>query len=291
MGLRLRDYLEYLEVAKNFSPLTLKTYSHVLEGFVSRFEASEADQITFTEAEDWMIYQAEQPSFKGKPKAPSTINTERAIVRSFLRYCKSSGDQMQFEPSMLGNMKIRIKRKKALTPEEIMQAVRAIPYEKLRLCVMVMFAAGLRVGEVIKLRPRNIYGNQLLIEDSKSLEPRPAFITPALAKELHAYIDKHNISTGRVFDYGTQIQSLHYERYTTGGVRKQMQKYFRAAGIEASPHALRHAFATMLHKNGADIFTIKEFLGHSDVRTTQGYIHVENDELARKHTQFVNLDY
>lgn len=288
---RLREYLEYIGLAKNFSPLTLRTYSHVLGRFCSRFTTREVAAIPFYEVEDWMLYQAEEPSAKGKPKSPSTINTERAIVRGFLRYCRTSGDDMKFDPAMLANMKVRIKRKKALTPEQIIYAVRSIPYDKLRLCTLVMFYAGLRVGEVIKLRPRHVYGNQLLIEDSKSQEPRPAFIPPELAKELHSYIDANRITEGRIFDYGTQIKSLHYERYSTGGVRKQMQKFFAKAGIEATPHDLRHAFATMLHKNGADIFTIKEFLGHSDVRTTQGYIHMDDQDMASKHAALVTIKY
>lgn len=289
---RAREYLEYLEIAKNFSPITIKTYRHVVMAFVAEFEAKEASEISFNEAETWMIYQSERPSAKGKPKAATTINTERAIIRGFLRYCRNSGDELQFDPAHLANMKIRVKRKVALKPEEIIYVARQIPYEKLRLCVLVMFLSGLRVGEVVRLRPRHLEGRKLIIEESKSEEPRPAFLPADLADELHAYIGKHRIGKhDRIFPYGTQIQSLRYERYYTGGIQNQVTKHFARHGIKASPHALRHAFATMLHKNGADIYTIKELLGHSDVRTTQTYIHPEDEQLQAAHDQFANIKY
>lgn len=289
IDLRLKEYLEYVELARNLSPLTINQYKFVIGKFCQRFTTKEVSQLSFYELEDWMIEQGEQPSAKGKPKAPSTINTERAIIRGFLRYCRNSGDELQFDPAHLTNMKTKTKRKQALQPEEIIRVANTIPYDKFRLCTLVMFFAGLRVGEVIRLRVRHVDGRTLLIEDSKSQEPRPAFIPKDLADELHEYIriNKYQ-SSDRIFPYGTQIKSLRYERYSTSGIRTLIIRHFsRELGKHVKPHDLRHAFASMLHRNGADIFTIKEFLGHSDVRTTQTYIHMENHELKQKHDKFV----
>lgn len=288
--LRVREYLEYIAIARNLSPLTVASTKHVLGKFCGLFGMYEADKICFYDIENWMIEQSTLPSAKGTPKKPSTINTERALLRSFFRYCRNSGDDLRFDPANIVNMKTKRLSRSVLRPEDVIYVARQIPYDKLRLCVLVMFYTGLRVGEVIKLRPSHLSGNVLAIEDTKSEEPRPAFLPPALADELRAYIDKNNI-TKRIFPYGTQIKSLNYERYHTYGLRSQITKHFAKHGYKVSPHDLRHAFASMLHRNGADIFTIKEFLGHSDVRTTQIYVHMDNHELAAKHAQFANIRY
>lgn len=292
VNLRLRDYLEYIEIARNLSPLTVSHTKHVVGRFTQHFEAMDASSIEFHELESWMVEQANEPSFKGVPKSPNTINVERAAIRAFLRYCQNSGDVLKFDPATITNMKLKQHRRSVIKPEEILAVARGLPYERLRLAVLVTFFAGLRIGEVVRLRPRHLNGRMLAIEDSKSEEPRPAFLPEDLACELREYIKENEIDQDeRIFPYGSQLPSMRYERYQTNGLRNQIQRYFAKAGYKITPHDLRHSFATMLHANGADIYTIKEFLGHSDVRTTQLYIHMERHDLQLKHDQFVNIRY
>ena len=283
---RLREYLEYIAIARNLSPLTVKANKHTLGKFCELYGSVEASTLEFATMQDWMFIQGDQLNFHGRKKTPSTINTERAIVRAFLRYCRNSGDRLLFDPASMTNMKCRIKSRSVIKPEEILNVARAITNEKVRLLTLVTFFGGLRIGEAIKLRPSDIDGTVLLIQDSKSVDPRPAFIPQELIDEVWQYINKHRITTGRIFEYGTMLDSAHYERYTTGGARSQIQKYFAKQGYKITPHELRHSFASMLHRNGADIYDIKELLGHSDVRTTQLYIHVERHELAGTHTKY-----
>lgn len=286
IDLRVNEYVEYISIARNLSPLTVNHTKHVLGKFLELHGAKETAAISYKDIEQWTLMQANTPNVHGNFKKPSTINTERAVIRAFFRYCRNSGEALQFDPASILNMKSKSSRKKALNPEDIVDAARQIPYKKLQLCVLVTFYAGLRIGETIKLYPSSLEGSVLRIEDSKSQEPRPAFLPPELADELREFIQQNNI-IGRIFSYGTQVKSVHYERYTTGGVRKQMQKHFEKLGYKMNPHDLRHAFATMLRRNGADIYDIKELLGHADVRTTQLYIHMEDQELQAKHSRYI----
>lgn len=285
VDMRVSEYLEYISIARNLSPLTVAHAKHVLAKFIEVLGSQDVSDITFRDLENWMLQQANEPNFHGNIKKPSTINTERAVLRAFFRYCRNSGEPMKFDSANIVNMKVRNHRKKALRPEEIVEVARQINYDKLRLTVLVTFYAGLRIGEAIKLYPSNLDGCTLRIEDSKSEEPRPAFLPPDLAEELRIYVTVNHIN-GRIFPYGKQIPSVHYERYSTNGVRKQMQKHFLKLGYTMSPHDLRHAYATMLRRNGADIYDIKELMGHSDVRTTQIYIHMEDAELQAKHAKY-----
>lgn len=285
IDIRVSEYVEYISVARNLSPLTVQHTKHVLGKFLELHSGKETSGISYNDVEAWMMLQSSTTNHHGNIKQPSTINTERAVIRAFLRYCRNSGEPLSFDPATILNMRCHTVRKKALNPEEIVSVARKIPYRKLQLTVLTTFYAGLRIGETIKLYPSSLEGSVLRIEDTKSLEPRPAFIPPDLADELREYIEENNI-TGRIFDYGKQIPSLHYERYSTNGVRKQMQKHFLKLGYKMSPHDLRHAFATMLRRNGADVYDIKELLGHADVRTTQMYIHMEDKELQEKHSKY-----
>lgn len=283
---RLREYLEYIATARNLSPLTVKTNRHILSKFCEIYGEVEPSCLEFSAMQDWMLLQGEVLNVHSRKKPPSTINTERAIVRAFLRYCRNSGERLLFDPASMTNMKVRTKAKAVIKPEEILSIARDIKSDKVRLLTLVTFFGGLRIGEAIKLRPSDIDGTTLLIQDSKSVDPRPAFIPADLIAEVWEYINKHRITTGRIFEYGTLIDSPHYERYTTGGARTQIQKHFAKQGYKITPHELRHSFASMLHRNGANIYDIKELLGHSDVRTTQLYIHVERHELAGTHAKY-----
>lgn len=285
IDLRVREYVEYIAIARNLSPLTVNNTKHVLEKFLLLLGQRDTSEISYNDIEAWMMMQSTTLNVHGNIKKPTTINTERAVIRAFLRYCRNSGDELKFDPATILNMKSQRLTKKVLRPEQIVSVASQMTNKKLKLVILVTFYAGLRIGETIKLYPSSLEGSVLRIEDTKSLEPRPAFIPDELADELRQYIYDAGI-TGRIFAYGRQIPSLNYERYNTNGVRKEMQKNFAKLGYKMNPHDLRHAFATMLRRNGADVYDIKELLGHADVRTTQMYIHMEDQELQAKHKKY-----
>ena len=142
---RVGEYLQYTAVARNLSPATVKYQSHILGIFSEYFKGTDVKDITFSLIEEWMYNQTEGG------RKPSTINTERATVRAFLRYCKLSEDDLPFDPSFIRNMKVQEQPIKYLEPNEIMTVAKRIEKEKVRLAILIMFQAGLRIGEVIKL--------------------------------------------------------------------------------------------------------------------------------------------
>lgn len=268
VDLRVSEYIQYITVARNLSATTIAYNKHILGIFCEYFNHVEVSRISFLLVEEWMYNQ----STTGKK--PSTINTERATVRAFLRYCKLSGEDLPFDPGFIRNMKVQEQVIKYLEPLEIMTVANRIQKQKIRLAILIMFQAGLRIGEIIKLETSDITGQELMIYNTKGGKVRTAFISEDLAIELRVYIESNNTS-GRIFPYAY-----------TRGLRKAVQLAFENEGYKMHPHMLRHGFATHLLKQGADIFSIKEMLGHSDIRTTQRYLHLSNKDLRGTYNKY-----
>lgn len=279
VAFRVEEYLHYTEVSKNLAPTTVAFQKHVLKKFAQYFEVVEVQNISFPFIEEWMSDQIAQN------KKPGTINTERATVRAFLRYCKLSGENLPFDPTFIRNMKEQEQVIQCLESHEIVHVANQIQNAKVRLAVKLMFESGLRIGEVVSLETSDLYGRELSIHDTKGGVVRMAFISQQLADELDRYI-KHNKVTGRIFPYGNKLRATGYSRYSTNTLRNEIQKNFKKLGYKMNPHMLRHSFASHLLKRGADIYSIKELLGHSDIRTTQRYLHLSNNELKSRYDKF-----
>lgn len=278
VGPRVDEYLNYVDISRNLSPTTLNYYRYILGKFRRHFVDTDVEKLTFSQLEEWMYMQTEQGL------KPSSINTERATLRQFLRYCVMCGDKLTFDPGFIKNMKVQESVTEIMNPQEILEVAKKITNTKVRLCVRIMFEAGLRIGEVIKLEPADIYGREISVYDTKGGHVRMAFISQELAAELQDYKFQH--PKGRLFPYGGKLASTGYTRYNTNGLRNEIKKNFKKLGYEMRPHVLRHSYATALFKGGADIYTVKELLGHSDVRTTQRYLHLTNNDLKSRYDKF-----
>lgn len=154
-----------------------------------------------------------------------------------------------------------------------------------RAILEVMYSCGLRVSEVVSLdwsdidvelevvRVRGKGGKERLVPIGR----------PALAA-LAAYRAKREaLCPRRLYDPGAVCLNRRGQRLTTRSVARMVEGYVLASGLatRASPHALRHSFATHLLDAGADLRAIQELLGHSSLSTTQRYTHVNLDQLMR----------
>jgi integrase/recombinase XerC len=149
---------------------------------------------------------------------------------------------------------------------------------------VLLYGAGLRIGEALSLR-RAVLGRSPgelrgLTVTGKGRKQRLVPILPVVAQALDAYLAACPFAPGPddpVFlgERGGPLQQ--------GVVRRQMQRLRRLLGLPetATPHTLRHSFATHLLAGGADLRVIQELLGHASLSTTQGYTRVEGERLLR----------
>lgn len=159
-----------------------------------------------------------------------------------------------------------------LSKYEIKKIITTEKNLKHRLLLMMIYASGLRVGEVVCLKRQDIDIDRKLINirSAKGRKDRYTLISDMVINTLNDYYSKYEI-TNWLFSGADHTKHLAIRT-----VQKIFYQALKAAKIEkkASIHCLRHSFATHLLENGTDIRYIQELLGHSSLRTTERYTHV-----------------
>ncbi len=150
--------------------------------------------------------------------------------------------------------------------------------------LLLLYGAGLRIGEALALERRALgrepARQQALTVTGKGRKQRLVPLLPVVAQALAAYLDDCPHAPGAE---APLFVGLRGRRLQPALVRRRMQVLRRRLGLPetASPHALRHSFATHLLAGGADLRVIQELLGHASLSTTQGYTGIEGERLMR----------
>lgn len=163
-----------------------------------------------------------------------------------------------------------------------------------RAIMELFFSTGMRLAELASLNRRDVNLNtrEMSIRGKRG-KVRVVFVSPRAADALHRYLDAR-------FDHLVPLFVAHPDRLanvlppgeefrlSTSSIYKLVKRYARLAGIvsDPSPHVLRHTFATDLLRNGCDLRSVQEMLGHKNVATTQIYTHVTHPELKQSHEKF-----
>lgn len=163
------------------------------------------------------------------------------------------------------------------SPEEVARILEALKNPKHRAILMLVYAAGLRVGEVVRLKPEDIDSDRMLIHvrQAKGRKDRYVMLSPVALEVLEDYwkLDR----PGRwLFPGGRPGRHL-----TERSVQKVLKRAVAKAGIRKriTVHSLRHAFATHLLESGTDVRYIQKLLGHKSTRTTEIYTKVSKRSL------------
>lgn len=162
-----------------------------------------------------------------------------------------------------------------LSKEEITRMIEATANLKHKLVLMFLYYAGLRLDEARNIKWSDIDFERGIIhlKITKGKKERAVFLHPKLKEMLNIY----GIKEGEVFNAQTG------GKYNKRTIQMIVINAAKKAGIKknATPHTLRHSFATHLLEAGADIRYIQELLGHKNIQTTQIYTHVANKDIKR----------
>ncbi|HBR10298.1 TPA: integrase [Candidatus Acetothermia bacterium] len=162
-----------------------------------------------------------------------------------------------------------------LSEQEILKILAQIRSLKHQAIIMLIYSAGLRVSEVVRLKVGDIDGDRkmLRVKGGKGAKDRYTLLSEIALETLRSY---YQVSRPREWLFEGQKKG-HYSRRS---VEKIIEHAIKKAGIQkkASVHTLRHSFATHLLEHGTDIRYIQELLGHSNIKTTQIYTHVAKQQ-------------
>ncbi len=286
-----REFLEYLEIEKNRSPLTVRNYDQYLERFLGWSKAEKPSDITSEAVRGFRIYLNRYSDGKGRGIKKITQDYYVIAIRGFLRFlAKRDIETLSSEKVELGKSKDR--QVEFLELEEVERLIKAARGEKLEnlrdtAILELLFSTGLRVSELTSLDigSVNLRTGEFSVR-GKGDKIRLVFLSAAAKIALNEYIMRRKDLSPALF---VRIQeSGDPSRLTARSVERIVQKYASRAGIvkKITPHTLRHSFATDLLRNGADLRSVQEMLGHSNITTTQVYTHVTNKHLKDIHNKF-----
>jgi len=235
---------------------------------LSEFYGRSPDAISVEEVCDFMHHLLTK-----RQLAASTCNLALAGIRYF--YCRVL-QRTNFDPKIYFRRSGRLPE--PLSRAEIARLLKAATFPKHRILLMTAYSAGLRVSELVRLRPEDINSERMLIRvyQGKGAKDRYTLLSPRLLEELRRYWLEHR-SPDWLFP--NRDGTSHTPRGTAQHMYyniKARAKIRNGHGI----HSLRHSFATHLLEAGIDLPTIQRLLGHTSLQTTAKYLHVTEKHLG-----------
>lgn len=295
------QFLEYLEIERNCSKLTIRDYRHYLTSFNTWYSSTlpgkTVEDLDVATVRKYRVYLANRADEKGLTLKRITQNYYVIALRSFLRFLIKN-DYKTLEPSKIDLPKAESRSLKFLEREHIERLVIAVDTSKEegirdRAILELLFSTGLRVSELVKLNHGQInIDRREFGVIGKGGRARVVFISDRAALWLKKYLSERKDQFKPLFIRysGAVIEENGGEkmRLTARSVERTVKKYVRAARlpVDATVHTLRHSFATDLLTNGADLRSVQEMLGHKNISTTQIYTHITNRQLRDVHEAF-----
>lgn len=292
------DFLEYLELERHASQKTIQNYDHYLRRFLEFAGDIEPGKIDLALVRKFRLHLSRWTDPKtGKELKRVTQNYFMIALRAFLRYlARQDVETLSPEKVELGETDAR--PIKVLDNDSLLKLIEApnvLEKDGLRdrALLELLFSTGLRVSEMASLNVDSInLSRQEFSVVGKGNKERVVFLSDSAAKWLDQYIKSRKDTYKPLFIRFQGKQSLDKDgedmRLTPRSIQRIVEKYVKAVGlsVKATPHTLRHSFATDLLINGADIRSVQEMLGHSNISTTQIYTHVTNKHLQDVHKAF-----
>lgn len=296
-------FLEYLEIEKNSSKLTIRNYRHYLNRFInfvaSRNPAiSEPNEITPNTIRDYRLFLSRFADGKGLTLKRITQNYHLIALRAFLRFLIRS-DISTLNPEKVELGKAESRSLKFLDREQVdrllnMPEISTPQGLRDKAILELLFSTGLRVSELVKLNKdsMNLERKEFGVI-GKGGRPRVVFLSQSACDWLERYLKDRKDTLAPLFiRYAGKKTELDRAgeglRLTVRTVQRILEKYVKKARlpIKLTPHGLRHSFATDLLSAGADLRAIQEMLGHKNISTTQIYTHVTNPQLRQIHNRY-----
>ncbi len=299
----LKKYLDYLEIEKGRAVKTRVNYERYLRAFFEFSKIKKPEEITLDKIKEFRLMQNRQELKK------ATQNYYMIALRNFLKYLIKN-DIKALAPDKIELPKVSQRQIDVIDHkdfERLMAAVNKIDVDsrlprndkntdinglkRLRdgAILEMFFSTGLRLAELCSLSRYIDFDKREITVRGKGDKLRVVFLSDEALNKIKIYLKARKDTLENLFvsiNRGKVIGKI-----TPRAIQRLVEHYAKVAGIvdkRVTPHVLRHQFATDLLSNGADLRSVQELLGHSNIATTQIYTHVTNKRLKEIHEKFHN---
>jgi site-specific recombinase XerD len=265
-------------VLKNYSPNTIRTYKSMLQEFLVYYQKLDPAKISEEQIRDYLLYLIEKRdvsiSYRNQSINAIKFYYEQILARPVHTYYI----QRPKKPKVLPNV---------LSEEEVQMILSNLDNLKHKCIISVAYSAGLRLGEVISLKPGDIDSkrNYVIVRQGKGMKDRFSLLSVKVLELLRLYYREYE---PKEWLFEGQFGGP----YSATSIHSILKVAVQKAGIKkrVTVHTLRHSFATHLLERGTDIRYIQELLGHQSSRTTEIYTHMTQKGLGKIKSPLDNLD-
>jgi site-specific recombinase XerD len=302
------DFLAYCEVEKGLSPVSTRNYHNFLKMFVDwlndqKLTGLKPHDLTADHIWSYRLHLSRKSDSRGNYIKKTTQNYYLIALRNLVTYFATK-DIISLPADKISLPKLTDKDKKIkfLSYDQVEKLI-SIPdtttSEGLRdrAILEILFSTGMRVSELTSLNIRLFNIKNIVEEKINDLEiaitgkggsTRTVYFSKRALDWLGRYLKTRKDMCPPLFINYKPNKNDDEHRLTSRSIERLVKKYTTMAGlpVDATPHTLRHSFATDLLEQGADMRSVQEMLGHKNIVTTQIYTHVTNPHLREIHRKF-----
>lgn len=272
----LQEFIDYLNFEKGCSKNTLSCYKRDIEQFFKFSKERLMSRETFKSYLDHL----EKQGF-----SPSTRMRKQAAMKAFFHYLLSE-EKMSVDPSVDFKLpKLGIRLPKALTMNDTFALLKSSAKNKRDLAILeLLYATGLRASELVGLELNSVNLEAGFIKCyGKGSKERIVPIGESACDALDKYIKEERPKHIKNESENSLFLDRNGTKLSRQALWDMVKKYVLLSGIKlkTTTHTLRHSFATHLLEHGADLRTVQEMLGHSNISTTEIYTSVSRERLKK----------
>jgi len=296
-------YFRYLKQIKNASPNTIRNYERSLDLLQQALpESARLEDVKLETIDRLRDLLFEKRNKRGETLSKRTQNIYLIPIRSFLKFCiKRELSDDCLSPEKIELIKVEPTDASGISLEELdrlrfTQGSKNVFIEaRDRAIIEMLFSTGLRISELCALNRENVnLDTREFTVIGKGRKVRTVYLTGSAVELLAHYLSQREDNWSPFF-VNARTRSDEFEtkgesrRLTRTAIEIMVRDRGRRAGITkpVTPHKLRHTFATTLLRNGADLRSVQELLGHANIATTQIYTHFVNADLKKTHEKYL----
>lgn len=283
------DFIQYCLFEKGLTDQSVSSYQNDLDVYLSFLQ----DKNVFLVKDIASDHIKEFLKIRGDNESTSTVAHNLTVIKNFHKYLIKENIVKEDVSLFISRPKLQKRLPRALTVEEVdllLDITLNTPFDyRNKAMLELMYGAGLRVSELVSLTLNQIdLENGLIRIMGKGRKEREIPIGEYGVYYLKLYLEHRGMLIKNHRQEDALFLNNHGKQITRQGFFKILKQLLLDKGLnpDVSPHTLRHSFATHLLSHGADLRSIQEMLGHSDISTTKIYTHVSDEKVEADYKKY-----